>query len=145
MLVSPGLESVAWLSVDANPDPVTKTVTPVGPEEGLNARTIIVPVNVALPESPLPAAVPLAVTGLLVPPFENVNPFVPTAENWHEPPPEATGLTVTEQRVDEAGPWIVIDESLEANPATVTVTVIPAGPRGGLRVRLDTVPVNAAL
>ena len=98
-----------------------------------------------MPESPLPAAVPLAVTVLPVPPVENVNPLVPTAENWHEPPPEATGLTVAEQRVDEAGPWIVIDESLEAKPATVNVTVIPLGPREGLRVRLVTVPVNAVL
>ena len=32
MLESPGLESATWLSVDASPDPVTETVTPLGPE-----------------------------------------------------------------------------------------------------------------
>ena len=106
---------------------------------------MVVPVNVALFVSLPPAAVPIAVTVLPVPPLENVNPFDATAKNWHEPPPDPTGVTVTTQRLAEVGPRIVIDASLEANPATVAVTVIPLGPAVGLSVSFVTVPVNVAL
>ena len=36
------------VSVDANPETVTVTVTPLGPDEGLSVRLAIVPVKVAV-------------------------------------------------------------------------------------------------
>ena len=37
-----------WVSVDANPDTLAATRTPLGPAEGFNVRFVTVPVNVAL-------------------------------------------------------------------------------------------------
>ena len=34
------------MSVDANPDPLTVTVTPLGPDTGLSVSEDVVPVNV---------------------------------------------------------------------------------------------------
>ncbi len=142
-VASPGFDSVTEVSVDANPDPVTVTATPVGPDEGLSVRLGTVPVNVAVPRSL--AVFPVAATAFDVPPVVNVKPLPEVGVNVHVPPPEPAGETVIVQSVTEVGPLNVIEVSVDANPDQVAVTVTPVGPYEGFSVRLVTVAVNVAV
>ncbi len=136
----PGSDSVTEVSVEANPDPVTVTVTPVGPDEGLSVRPF--PVNVAVAVSL--AVFPVAVTTVALPSALNANPVPELATNVHVPviDPE---LTVQVARLASPGSDSVTDVSVDANPEPVTVTVTPLGPEDGLSARLVTVPVNVAV
>ena len=129
------------VSVDANPAAVTVTVIPLGPDEGVSVRLTIVPMNVAVAVSPLD---PVAVTVFEAPPLLNVNPFEPVGTNVQLPPPLVSELIV--HNAAELGLVTATLVSVDANPATVAVTVIPLGPDDGLSVRLaigpSTVNVN---
>ncbi len=124
------------VSVDANPEAVAVTVTPVGPEEGLSVRLATVPVNVAVAVSL--AGEPVAVTVFALPPLLKERPFAVLAVKLHEPPPP-----LTEIEHNSAEPiFTLIVVSVDANPEAVAVTVIPEGPDAGLSVSADVVPVN---
>ena len=69
------------VSVDANPAAVTVTVTLLGPDDGVSARLVTVPVNVVVCVSP--AWLPVAVTTTVLPALLNVNPVVELATNVH--------------------------------------------------------------
>ncbi len=60
------------VSVDANPEAVAVTVTPVGPAKGVRARLVRIPVKGAVAVSL--AAFPVAVTTVALPPALNANP-----------------------------------------------------------------------
>ncbi len=143
-LASPGSDSVTEVSVDANPDPVTATVTPAKPDEGLSIRLVTVPVNVAVAMSVAPPLFPAAVTTVALPPLLKANPVPEFATNVHVPviDPE---LTVQVFRLASPGSDSFTEVSVDANPDPVTVTVTPVGPDEGLRVKLVTVPVNVAV
>ena len=128
------------MSVDANPDPLTVTVTPLGPDTGLSVSEDVVPVKVAVAVSL--AAFPFAVTVFAVPPVLNMKPFELVGTNVHDPLPP---LAVMVHRVTEVGPVTVMLVSVAANPAAVAVTVTPLGPDDGVSVRLATVPVNVVV
>ena len=131
------------MSVDANPDPLTVTVTPLGPDTGLSVSEDVVPVNVAVAVSP--ATGPVAVTVFAIPLLLNVKPFAALAAfavNPQDPLPEPLGETVIVHRVTEVGPATVMVVSVDAKPVTRTVTMIPLGPWLGLNVNVVTVPVN---
>ena len=128
------------MSVDANPDPLTVTVTPLGPDTGLSVNEDVVPVNVAVAVSP--ATDPVAVTVFAIPLLLNVKPFAALAANPQDPLPEPLGETVIVHRVTEVGPVTVMLVSVDAKPVTRTVTMIPLGPWLGLNVNVVTVPVN---
>ncbi len=132
------------VSVDANPDAVTVTVTPVGPDDGLSVRLVTVPVNVVVAVSVVPPLFPVAVTTVALPPLLNVNPWAAVAVNVHVPviDPE---LTVQVVRLASPGSDNLTEVSVDANPEPVTVTVTPVGPDDGLSVRLVTVPVNVTV
>jgi hypothetical protein len=72
-----------------------------------------------------------------------VNPFEPVGTNVQLPPPFVSELIV--HNTAELGLVTATLVSVDANPATVAVTVIPLGPDDGLSVRLATVPVNVAV
>ena len=128
------------VSVDANPAAVTVTLTPLGPDDGLNVRLATVPVNVAVAVSL--ALFPVAVTVFDVPLLLNEKPFAALAVNPQDPLPEPLGETVIVHRVTEVGPVTVMLVSVDAKPVTRTVTVIPLGPWLGLNVNAVMVPVN---
>ena len=124
------------MSVDANPDPLTVTVTPLGPDTGLSVSEDVVPVNVAVAVSL--ATDPVAVTVFAVPPVLNVNLFAAFAVNVHDPPPPLA--VMVHRDFDPIVTAMLV--SVDANPAAVTVTVTPLGPWLGLNVNAVTVPVN---
>ena len=76
-----GPATAMLVSVDANPAAVTVTVTPLGPDDGLNVRRATVPVNVVVCVSP--AWLPVAVTTTVLPALLNVNPVEELATNVH--------------------------------------------------------------
>ena len=76
-----GPVTVMLVSVDANPAAVTVTVTPLGPDDGVNVRLATVPVNVVVCVSP--AWLPVAVTTTVLPALLNVNPVEELATNVH--------------------------------------------------------------
>ncbi len=131
------------MSVDANPDPLTVTVTPLGPDTGLRVSEDVVPVNVADARSVLPAE-PAAVTVFELPPLLNVKPFCEFTVKLQDPRPELAGDTVNVQSVVDVGPVTLTELSVDASPLTAAVTTIPVGPCAGLSVRVATVPVNVA-
>jgi len=134
-------QRVTEVSVDANPEPVAVTVTPLGPDDGLSERVVTVPVNVATAASF--AAAPVAVTVLEVPPLLKRNPFPEVGTKVHAPPPDPPVLI--EQIVADVGLVTPIEPSVDANPDAVAVTVTPFGADPGLSVRVATVPVKVAV
>jgi hypothetical protein len=136
-------DSVTDVSDGAKLDPVTVTVTPLGPDEGLSIRLATVPVNVAVAVSL--AILPFAITEFAAPLLLKEKPLAELAVKVQDPPPEPEGETVIVQRVVEVGPVITIVVSVDANPATVAVTITPLGPDDGESVRLVTVAVNRAV
>ena len=127
------------MSVDANPDPLTVTVTPLGPDTGLSVSEDVVPVNVAVAVSL--AAFPFAVTVFAVPPVLNMKPFELVGTNVHDPPPPLA--VMVHREFDPIVTAMLV--SVDANPETVAVTVIPLGPDDGVSARLVTVPVNVVV
>ncbi|MCL4307792.1 MAG: hypothetical protein M1126_00250 [Candidatus Thermoplasmatota archaeon] len=136
-------DSVTDVSDGAKLDPVTVTVTPLGPDEGLSIMLATVPVNVAVAVSL--AILPFAITEFAAPLLLKEKPLAELAVKVQDPPPEPEGETVIVQRVVEVGPVITIVVSVDANPATVAVTITPLGPDDGESVRLVTVAVNRAV
>ena len=112
------------VSVDANPAAVTVTLTPLGPDDGLNVRLATVPVNVAVAVSL--ATDPVAVTVFEVPLLLNVNPFELVGTNVQLPPPFVSELIVHNAAELELVTAMLV--SVDAKPVTRTVTVIPLGP-----------------
>ena len=124
------------VSVDANPETVAVTVTPLGPDEGASVRLVTVPVNVAVAASL--ALFPVAVTVFEIPPLLNKNPFELVGANVQLPPPFVREMIV--HNAVELGLVSATLVSVDANPATVAVTVTPLGPDDGLSVRLAIAP-----
>ena len=88
-----------------------------------------------------PAAFPFAITVFEVPPLLNEKPFEPVGTNVHDPLPP---LAVMEHReFDPIATAMLV--SVDANPETVAVTVMPLGPDDGESARLVTVPVNVVV
>ena len=112
------------VSVDANPAAVTVTLTPLGPDDGLNVRLATVPVNVVVAVSL--ATDPVAVTVFEVPLLLNVNPFELVGTNVQLPPPFVSELIVHNAAELELVTAMLV--SVDAKPVTRTVTVIPLGP-----------------
>ena len=88
-----------------------------------------------------PATFPFAVTVFAVPPVLNVNLFAAFAVNVHDPLPPLAEMVHRE--FDPIATAMLA--SVDANPAAVTVTVIPLGPDDGVSARLVTVPVNVVV
>ena len=146
LLVSPQLvvDSVPPLEIDSvteivvppavgvNPVPLTVTVVPLGPWLGVSVIAGTVPVNVAVAVSPVVA--PVAVTVFAVPLLlKKKSPKVLAVKVQSENDPELTGQMA---RID-VPTVIVTDVSPEAKPLPDAVTVVPAGPWSGVRVRLS--------
>ena len=110
------------MSVDANPDPLTVTVTPLGPDTGLSVSEDVVPVNVAVAVSL--ATDPVAVIVFAVPPVLNAKPFELVGTNLHDPPPPLA--VMVHREFDPIATAMLV--SVDANPAAVavTTTVLPA-------------------
>ena len=88
-----------------------------------------------------PAAFPFAVTGFEAPLLLNVNPFELVGTNVHVPPPPLA--VMVHREFDPIVTAMLV--SVDANPATVTITVTPLGPDDGVNVRLAIVPVKVAV
>ena len=119
-----GPATAMLVSVDANPAAVTVTLTPLGPDDGLNVRLATVPVNVVVAVSL--ATDPVAVTVFEVPLLLNVNPFELVGTNVQLPPPFVSELIVHNAAELELVTAMLV--SVDAKPVTRTVTVIPLGP-----------------
>ena len=101
------------------------------------------PVKVAVAKSL--AADPVAVIVFAAPLILNVSPLPAFAVKPQDPLPEPAGETVIVHSFTDVGPATTMLASVDANPETVAVTVIPLGPDDGVSVRLVTVPVNVAV
>ena len=131
------------VSVDANPEVVAVTVTPVGPARGVRVRLGSIPVNVVTATSIAPPLFPVPVTLLGVPALLNENPATLVALNIQVPPPEAAGEIVIVQRVGKValGPVTAIEMSIGENQNACVVTVTPVGPEEGVSVKVGRLTV----
>ncbi len=125
-VVSAGFFTAIVASVDAKPLAVAVTLVPSGPASGLRVRESVVPVNVAVAVSP--AVFPVAVTVFAA--LLKEKPFELVGTNVQLPPPFVSELTV--HNGAELGLVTATLVSVDANPATVAVTVTPLGPDDGV-------------
>jgi hypothetical protein len=130
-IVPPAMDIEPIVVLTENPEPVTVTLVPTGPEVGLRLIEGVVTVKVA---DAVFALASVAVTVLA--PAEEAG-----TTNVAEKAPVADVVTVTGTVVCVAPLNFIVMVEVEAKPAPVTVTVVPTGPEVGFRV-IDGVTVK---
>ena len=133
-IVPPAMDIEPIVVLTENPEPVTVTLVPTGPEVGLRLIEGVVTVKVA---DAVFALASVAVTVLA--PAEDAGTL-----NVAEKAPVADVVTVTGTVVCVAPLNFIVMVEVEAKPAPVTVTVVPTGPEVGFRV-IDWMTVRVAV